>query len=64
MRGAMMKKNKKKSQLAAVWGRLKKNKMAVLGLAILCLIVLAAIFADVFFDYETMAVQQSAALRL
>ena len=30
-----MKKNKKKSQLAAVWGRLKKNKMAVLGLAIL-----------------------------
>lgn len=59
-----MKKNKKKSQLTAVWGRLKKNKMAVLGLAILCLIVLAAIFADVFFDYETMAVQQSAALRL
>ena len=64
MRGATMKKNKKKSQLAAVWGRLKKNKMAVLGLAILCLIVLAAIFADVFFDYEAMAVQQSAALRL
>ena len=59
-----MKKNKKKSQLAAVWGRLKKNKMAVLGLIILCIIILAALLADVFFDYETMAVQQSAALRL
>lgn len=64
MRGATMKKNKKKSQLAAVWGRLKKNKMAVLGLIILCLIALAAILADVFFDYESMAVQQSAAMRL
>lgn len=55
---------KKKSQAALVWRRLKKNKMAILGLAILSLIIFFAVFADFFFDYETMVIQQSAALRL
>lgn len=59
-----MKRNRKKSQFASVWGRLRKNKMAIAGLVILSLIVLVALLADVFFDYETMAVQQSAAMRL
>ena len=59
-----MKKQKKKSQISMVWGRLKRNKMAVIGLVILCLIALAAIFADVFFDYEAMAVKQNAMIRL
>lgn len=59
-----MKRNRKKSQFASVWGRLRKNKMAIAGLVILSLIILAALLADVFFDYETMAVQQSAAMRL
>ena len=31
MTGKVKNKNKKKSQAAAVWRRLKKNKMAVLG---------------------------------
>lgn len=57
-------KSKKKSQWVSVWKRLKKNKMAVAGLVILCLICFFAVFADVFFDYETMVIQQSAALRL
>ena len=56
-------KNRKKSQVAAIWRRLRKNKMAVLGLVILSLIILLAVFADLLFDYETL-VQQSAALRL
>lgn len=55
---------KKKSQAAAVWRRLKKNKMAILGLVILALIICFALFADFFFDYDTMVIQQSAALRL
>ena len=55
---------KKKSQAALVWRRLKKNKMAILGLVILSLIIFFAVFADFFFDYETMVIQQSAALRL
>lgn len=57
-------KSKKKSQWVSVWKRLKKNKMAVAGLVILCLICFFAVFADVFFDYETMVIQQSAASRL
>lgn len=57
-------KSKKKSQWVSVWKRLKKNKMAVAGLIILSLICFLAVFADVFFDYETMVIQQSAALRL
>ncbi len=55
---------KKKSQAAAVWRRLKKNKMAILGLVILALIIFFALFANFFFDYDTMVIQQSAALRL
>ena len=38
--------------------------MAVLGLVILSLIILLAVFADLLFDYETLVIQQSAALRL
>ena len=55
---------KKKSQTAAVWRRLKKNKMAILGLVILALIIFFCLFANFFFDYDTMVIQQSAALRL
>lgn len=57
-------KSKKKPQWISVWKRLKKNRMAVAGLVILCLICFFAVFADIFFDYETMVIQQSAALRL
>lgn len=59
-----MAKKKKKSQLASVWGRLRKNKMAVIGLVMLLVILLSAALADVLFDYETMAVQQNASMRL
>lgn len=55
---------KKKSQAAAIWRRLLRNKMAIVGLAILGIIILAAILANVLFDYETMVIQQSASLRL
>ena len=44
--------------------RLKKNKMAVLGLIILAVIIFFAVFADVFFDYETLVIQQNASLKL
>ena len=64
MTGKVKNKNKKKSQAAAVWRRLKKNKMAVLGLIILAVIIFFAVFADVFFDYETLVIQQNASLKL
>lgn len=49
---------------AEVWQRLVKNKMAMLGLAILVLLALCAIFADVIADYETKVVAQNIANRL
>lgn len=55
---------KKKSQFLSVWRRLKKNRMAMAGLVILGAICFLALFADVFFDYDTMAIQQNASLRL
>ena len=48
MTGKVKNKNKKKSQAAAVWRRLKKNKMAVLGLIILAVIIF---FAGIFAAY-------------
>lgn len=42
---------KKSSQLLDVWGRLKQNKAAVLGLFILVLLVFTAIFADKIAPY-------------
>lgn len=46
---------KKRSQWAEVWRRLSRNKMAMFGLAIIVLIILAAITADVIapFDFRT-----------
>ena len=38
--------------------------MAVIGLVMLLVILLSAALADVLFDYETMAVQQNASMRL
>ena len=58
------KRRRKKSQFAMVWERLKRNRMAIAGLVILSIIVLSAIFADVLFDYEAMAVHQNASNRL
>lgn len=61
---AVRKKAKKKSQAAEVWGRLKKSKTAMLGLAILCVVLLMAIFADVICDYNTQAIYQDMSNRL
>lgn len=51
-------KNKKRSQWAEVWRRLKKNKMAMVGLTIIGVIVFCAIFADVIADYDTVVIKQ------
>ena len=55
---------KKRSQFEEVWRRLKKNKMAMIGLAIVILLVLMAIFADVLFDYNDVVIKQNTAIRL
>lgn len=43
----------KRSRAGEVWHRLKKNKGAMVGLAIIVILALTAILADVLFDYDT-----------
>lgn len=50
--GAGMAHVKKKSQLLDIWRRLKKNKLAVVGLAILLILIGMMIFADQIVGYE------------
>lgn len=46
-----VKATKKRSQAAVVWKRLRKNKLAILGMITLALLILLAIFADVIAPY-------------
>lgn len=41
----------KQSQIREVWNRLKKSRMAMIGLFILCVMLIGIIFADVFAQY-------------
>ncbi len=61
--GIEVKTTKKRSQLAEIWRRLKKNKLAMVGLGILIILVLFAIFANVIADYDDVAIQQNTAIR-
>lgn len=56
--------NKKRSQWLEVWRRLKRNKMAVLGLAILIILVLLAVFANVIANYDNVVIKQNLSQRL
>lgn len=56
--------NKKRSQWREVWRMLKKNKMALLGLVILCILVLLALFADIIANYDTVVIKQNLGSRL
>ena len=58
------KKVKKRCQWGDIWHRLKKNRMALLGLAIVVALLLTAVFADFIADYQTKAIQQNVKERL
>lgn len=45
-------KDKKRSQWGDIWKRLRRNKLAMVGLAIVVLLVLVVIFADVIAPYD------------
>ena len=55
---------KKRSQFEEVWRRLKKNKMAMIGLAMVIFLILLAVFADFLFDYDAVVIKQNTAIRL
>lgn len=48
---------KNRSQASDVWHRLKRKNMAVTGLVVLLIFVLAAIFADFIGDYNTQVIK-------
>ena len=60
----MQPEEKARSQAAEVWHRLRTNKGAMLGLSILILLVLIAIFSSLHFDYESQVIKQNTAERL
>lgn len=55
---------KKCSQLSIIWNRLRKNKLAMLGLAILVVMVALAVCADWIADYDTNVTGMNMAERL
>ena len=55
---------KKRGQWSEMWRRLRKNKMAMAGLAILIILVLLAIFADVIADYDEVVIKMNTEIRL
>lgn len=55
---------RKRSIWLEVFRRMSKNKMAMFGLAIIIVLVLTAVFADVIAPYEEVAIKQNLAQRL
>lgn len=50
---------KARSQMGEVWHQFRRNKGAMVGSAIVLIIVFVALFADVFLDYDTQVVGQN-----
>jgi peptide/nickel transport system permease protein len=55
---------KKKSQIVDVWIRFKRNKMAMVGLFVLLIMILIALFANIIADFETEVIRQDIPNRL
>lgn len=55
---------KKRSRAKETWRRLKKSKSAMIGLVLVIAIIVLALSAPLFIDYETQVVNQSIAERL
>lgn len=55
---------KKRSQWSEVWRRLRKNKMAMLGLTIIVILIVLALCADIIADYDEVAIKMNSSIRL
>ena len=55
---------RKRSQLSLIWHRLRRNRLAMLGLALMSAILLLAVFADVIADYDTKVIGMNMVERL
>lgn len=56
-------KRRKRSQLTEIWRRLRRNKLAMVGLAIVIVLIFVAVFADQIADYNTQVIRQNVAIR-
>lgn len=54
----------RKSQIASIWTRFKKNKLAMAGLLLLILLIIIAIIAPLLANYEQDAIKQNMSIRL
>jgi len=57
-------KHRKQSRIKQVWKRIRKNRPALVGLAILCIFLFFTVFAHLIADYDTMAIRHDTAHRL
>jgi peptide/nickel transport system permease protein len=57
-------KYKRRGQAAEIWRRLKKNRMAMVGLAIVACLVALALCADLIADYDTVVIKNNTKDRL
>lgn len=55
---------KNNSRVKDFWRRFSRNKTALLGLIVILILTVLAIFADVIADYQTMAIEQHPEIRL
>ena len=55
---------KKRSRFKETWRRLKKSRNAMIGLALITIIIVAALIAPFIFDYDTQVVMQNIPERL
>lgn len=60
----IIKKYKKRSQFWEVWRRLRKNKLAIIGLIVIILLSTVALCADFIADYDTVVIKQNIKGRL
>lgn len=56
--------HKKQNQFVEVWKRLLRNKTAILGLVIVSVLILLALFAPLMFDYDGVVIKQNIKERL
>lgn len=61
---SISKKYRRRSQIGEVWHRLKKNKGAMIGLAIVLILISAAICSGFLLDYESQIIKQVTRERL
>lgn len=62
--GKEQSKKRKRSQMTEIWRRMRRNRLAMIGLVIVSILIIIAIFANQIADYNTVAIKQNVVERL